>query len=300
MTITRRARTGAAILEGLRSAPCAPDSALPPANRAWQRPARAHLPHRSGSAIARNRAPGERRVEPNCPAGWRHDARAVARTAAGGCENLRRAGRQSAPPRAVYRRPPATPTRASGCNCACARTSAESLERRRGPATGYFECRWRRSASRAPYQVPLHALPDDLATRKLPVDAPADRHAAGRAGRAEAAARLAWVADPLDALLQAAGAAGSSSARPARRRRCAWPYAGHNDQPTRSVGRWLIPSRASCWQAPRGRPSGPGRAPIRKRLNELPLWEQPALRLREEPLPRPQRVFPSPRARAGR
>ena len=166
----------------------------------------------------------------------------------------------------------------------------ESLEgNAEGLATGYFEPQVEAQRQpRAPYQVPLHALPDDLATRKpwwtrQQIDTLPAAQAALR-GR-----ELAWVADPLDALLLQVQGSGRLVIGEANgsRRQVRVAYAGHNDQPYKSVGRWLIeqgelkPEQAS-WPAikawARANP---------KRLNEL-LWSNPRyVFFREEPLPDP-------------
>ncbi|MFT3663479.1 murein transglycosylase A [Piscinibacter sp.] len=158
-----------------------------------------------------------------------------------------------------------------------------------GLATGYFEplVAARREA-RAPYRVPLHALPDDLAARKpwwtrRQIDSLPAAQAALR-GR-----ELAFVADPLDALLLQVQGSGRLLLTEANgsKRQVRVAYAGHNDQPYKSVGRWLIeqgelkPGEAS-WPAikawARANP---------KRLNEL-LWSNPRyVFFKEEALPDP-------------
>lgn len=159
-----------------------------------------------------------------------------------------------------------------------------------GLATGYFEPLV--EATRTPrgaFQVPLYGPPADLATRKpywtrQQIDSlPAAK--ASLNGRA-----LAYVADPLDALiLQIQGSGRLNIAeRNGRRTLVRVAFAGHNDQPYKSVGRWLIdqgeltPAQAS-WPAikawARQNP---------KRLNEM-LWANPrTVFFREEPLPDPQ------------
>ena len=119
----------------------------------------------------------------------------------------------------------------------------ESLEgAAAGLITGYFEPLV--EASRVPrgkFRVPLLTPPPDLATRKpywtrQQIDTLPAAQASVR-GR-----ELAWLADPLDALILQIQGSGrlrltqpdgtSSVVRVA--------YAGHNDQPYQSVGRWLI------------------------------------------------------------
>ncbi len=158
-----------------------------------------------------------------------------------------------------------------------------------GLVTGYFEPLV--DAARAPnatYRVPLYAAPPDLATRRpywtrrqIDTD-PAAR--AGLRGR-----ELAWVADPMDALiLQIQGSGRLALTEPdGNRRLVRVAFAGHNDQPYKSVGRWLIDQgelRAdqASWPAIK---AWAQRNP--KRLNEL-LWANPRyVFFREEPLPDP-------------
>jgi membrane-bound lytic murein transglycosylase A len=158
-----------------------------------------------------------------------------------------------------------------------------------GLATGYFEPLVEALRQpRATFRVPLHALPDELAMRKpwwtrQQIDTLPAAQAALR-GR-----ELAWVADPLDALLLQVQGSGRLLIGEANgtKRQVRVAYAGHNDQPYKSVGRWLIeqgelkPEQAS-WPAikawARANP---------KRLNEL-LWSNPRyVFFKEEPLPDP-------------
>ena len=158
-----------------------------------------------------------------------------------------------------------------------------------GLLTGYFEPFV--EASRQPrgaYRVPLYGPPGDLASRKpywtrQQIDTLPAAQAALR-GR-----EIAYVADPLEALvlqiqgsgrLRIKGADGSVQLVRAA-------FAGSNDQPYKSVFRWLIeqgelkPDQAS-WQAVR---AWAQRNP--KRINEL-LWSNPRfVFFREEPLPDP-------------
>ena len=158
-----------------------------------------------------------------------------------------------------------------------------------GLITGYYEpvIEARRVRS-GEFRTALYSPPADLGTRKpywtrqqLDSHPPAQASLRGR--------EIAWVADPLDALvLQIQGSGrlriteSDGSVRDVR-----LAYAGHNDQPYRSVGRWLIdrgelsPGQAS-WPAikdwARRNPS---------RLEEL-LWANPRyVFFREEPLPDP-------------
>ena len=159
-----------------------------------------------------------------------------------------------------------------------------------GQITGYFEPLV--EATRTPrgrFRIPLYAPPADLATRKpywtrRQIDTlPAARlHLRGRA--------LAYVADPLDALiLQIQGSGRLNLTEPdGRRKLVRVAFAGNNDQPYKSVGRWLVeqgqlPAAQVSWAAiknwARLNP---------KRVNEM-LWSNPrVVFFREEPLPDPQ------------
>ena len=158
-----------------------------------------------------------------------------------------------------------------------------------GLATGYFEPLVNASRTARPgFGVALYAPPADLVTRKpywsrQQIDAlPAAR--AGLRGR-----ELAYVADPLDALILQIQGSGRLDLLEAdgRRRLVRVAFAGHNDLPYKSVGRWLIeqgelrPEQAS-WPAIK---SWARQNP--KRINEL-LWSNPRfVFFREEPLPDP-------------
>jgi membrane-bound lytic murein transglycosylase A len=101
---------------------------------------------------------------------------------------------------------------------------------------------------------------------------------------------LAYVADPLDALILQIQGSGRLDLTEAdgSRKLIRVAYSGHNDQPYKSVGRWLIdqgelqPIQAS-WPGIKGwARQNP------KRINEL-LWSNPRMIFfREEPLPDPQ------------
>jgi membrane-bound lytic murein transglycosylase A len=120
----------------------------------------------------------------------------------------------------------------------------ESLEREPvGLATGYFEPLVEASrVARAGFRVPLYGPPADLATRspywtrqQLETLPTAQRSVRGR--------EIAWLRDRLDALLIQVQGSGRLAFVDERGRvepvvRVA--YAAHNDQPYRSVGRWLI------------------------------------------------------------
>ena len=156
-----------------------------------------------------------------------------------------------------------------------------------GLATGYFEPQL--DASRVPRgarRVALHQPPADLATRKpwftrAQIDTLPVAQAALR-GR-----EIAFVADPLDLLLLQVQGSGRVRITEAdgRLQTVRLAYAGHNDQPYQSIGRWLIdqaelnPGEAS-WPAIR---DWAARNP--KRINELLNANPRVVFFREEPLP---------------
>lgn len=158
-----------------------------------------------------------------------------------------------------------------------------------GLITGYFEPLI--DASRTPrgrFRVPLFGPPADLTSRKPYWT----RQQLDTLPAAQASVRgreVAWLADPLDALiLQIQGSGRLRLPQPdgtASVVRVA--YAGHNDQPYKSVGRWLIdqgelrPDQAS-W------PGIKAWARLNpQRVDEM-LWANPRMVFfREEPLPDP-------------
>ena len=155
-----------------------------------------------------------------------------------------------------------------------------------GLITGYFEPLV--EASRKPTRarrVPLHAAPADLATRK-PYWTRQELETLPAAQAALKGREIAFVEDPMDALLLQVQGSGrlriteaDGSARLVR-----LAFAGHNDQPYRSVGRWLIDqgelgATEANWPAIK---DWAKRNP--KRLNEA-LWQNPrTVFFREEPL----------------
>ena len=156
-----------------------------------------------------------------------------------------------------------------------------------GLATGYFEPLI--DASRAPrstLRVPLYSPPADLATRK-PWFTRAQIDSLPAAQLALRGREIAYVADPLDALLlqvQGSGRLRLTNADGATQN-VRLAFAGHNDQPYQSIGRWLIdkgeikPGEAS-WPAIRAWAArNPARVP------EM-LWANPrVVFFREEALP---------------
>lgn len=158
-----------------------------------------------------------------------------------------------------------------------------------GLVTGYFEPLIEASrVARGAFRVPLYEPPADLATRKpywtrQQVDTLAAAQAQLR-GR-----ELAFVADPLDALIlqiQGSGRLQLTEADGSRKLVRA-AFAGHNEHPYKSVGRWLVDqgelrAEQASWPAikawARMHP---------KRVNEL-LWSNPrVVFFREEPLADP-------------
>jgi membrane-bound lytic murein transglycosylase A len=158
-----------------------------------------------------------------------------------------------------------------------------------GLITGYYEPML--EARRQPdstFRVPLHAPPADLATRR-PYWTRQQLDTLPAAQAALRGCEIAYVADPLDALLLQIQGSGRLRITEAdgRVRTVRLAYAGHNEQSYQSVGRWLIdqgelqPGRAS-WPAIR---DWVRRNPARR--DEL-LWVNPRyVFFREEPLPDP-------------
>lgn len=157
-----------------------------------------------------------------------------------------------------------------------------------GLITGYFEplVEARRVAGGA-FRIPLHGVPADLATRKPYWT----RQQIATLPAAQAALRttIAYVADPLDALvLQIQGSGRLQLTEPnGQRKLLRVAYAGHNDHPYRSVGKWLIDQG----ELRAGEASWPAiKAWVRanpKRLDEM-LWSNPRyVFFREEALPDP-------------
>jgi membrane-bound lytic murein transglycosylase A len=154
-----------------------------------------------------------------------------------------------------------------------------------GLLTGYYEPTLQASrVQQGPYQTPLYALPaalpqgrpwftrQQIATEPAALEALQDR-------------AIAWLADPIDALLlQIQGSGRLLINEPdggVRQVRLA--YAGHNGQPYRSVARWLLERReigSGTWEAIRAWAAGQPTA----KVNEM-LWSNPrTVFFREEPL----------------
>lgn len=153
-----------------------------------------------------------------------------------------------------------------------------------GLLTGYFEPVLDGArVSSAEFRVPLYQPPLGLAQRKpwytrQEIDTLASAQAALK-GR-----EIAYLADPIDALvLQIQGSGRVRITQPdGTQRLVRLAYAGSNEQPYKSVGRWLIDQgalRDASWPAIKGWiAQNPGR------VNEL-LWSNPrTVFFREEPL----------------
>ncbi|MBN8508944.1 MAG: MltA domain-containing protein [Burkholderiales bacterium] len=158
-----------------------------------------------------------------------------------------------------------------------------------GLITGYYEPLVDASRTkRGAYQTALHAPPADLGQRK-PYWTRQQLDTVPAAMAALRGRELAYVADPLDALvLQIQGSGRLKITEPdGRVRTVRLAYAGTNDQPYASVGRWLIDQGQL-------KPDGANWPAIKdwarrypQRVNEL-LWSNPrVVFFREEPLPDP-------------
>jgi membrane-bound lytic murein transglycosylase A len=162
-----------------------------------------------------------------------------------------------------------------------------------GLATGYFEPTI--SAVRRPragYRVPLHAPPPELApftAARKPFHSRQQLDTVPAAMATLRGQEIAWIEDPLDALLlQVQGSGRLRILEPdGRSTTVRLAFAAHNEHPYRSVGRWLIeqgeltPETAS-WPAIK---AWAQRNP--RRVNEM-LWANPrVVFFREEPLPDP-------------
>ena len=154
-----------------------------------------------------------------------------------------------------------------------------------GLLTGYYEPTLVASRlPQGPYQTPLYAPPAQLPqgrpwfTRQQIATDPAALDALQ--GRA-----IAWLADPIDALLlQIQGSGRLLITEPdGRQRQVRLAYAAHNGHPYRSVARWLLDRRdisSGTWEAIRAWAAGQPPA----RIDEM-LWSNPrTVFFREEPL----------------
>lgn len=160
---------------------------------------------------------------------------------------------------------------------------------REGLMTGYFEPLIEASRiARSGFSVALYAPPADLASRKpwwtrQQIDTHPTAQASLR-GRA-----IAYVADPLDALiLQIQGSGRLDLTEPdGRRHAVRLAYAAHNEQPYKSVGRWLI-DRGEITPAQASWPGIKAWARLNPTRVEEMLWSNPRyVFFREEALPDP-------------
>ncbi len=111
-----------------------------------------------------------------------------------------------------------------------------------GLITGYFEPLVEASrTATSRFNVPLYAPPADLMQRK-PWYTRAQIDTLPEAQAALKGREIAFVADPLDALLLQIQGSGRLLLNDAagQRRTVRLAYAGHNDQPYQSIGRWLV------------------------------------------------------------
>jgi membrane-bound lytic murein transglycosylase A len=223
--------------------------------------------------------------------GWEEDALAEAWPAlAAGC--LRPApGWSALCAEVLLGTPPAEPGEAR--RWWAERTQAWRLESHDGQATGlatgYFEPLIEASRERqGAFRVPLHAAPPDLATRR-PYWSRQQLETEPAAMAAVRGLELAWVADPLDALLLQIQGSGRLLLREpdGSERLVRMAFAGHNGQPYRSVGRWLVEqgelgADGASWPAIRAW------ARSHPRRVQPMLWANPrVVFFREEPLPDP-------------
>jgi membrane-bound lytic murein transglycosylase A len=155
-----------------------------------------------------------------------------------------------------------------------------------GLITGYYEPLFdARRVPDAQYRVALYAPPADLATRR-PYWTRQQLQTLPQAQASLRGREIAYVANPLDALvLQIQGSGRLRIGEPdGRVIMVRLTYAGHNDQPYRSVGRWLIDqgelkAGQASWPAIKDwAQRNPGR------IDEL-LWANPRyVFFREDPL----------------
>lgn len=156
-----------------------------------------------------------------------------------------------------------------------------------GLMTGYYEPELRARRERdATHRVPLYALPDVLRDRREPWLTRREMETQRGAQRLLAAHAIAWMADPLDALVLQIQGSGRVQITEADGRVSVvrLGFAGHNGHPYRSVGRWLIdqrelPAEGVSWPAIKAwARANPGR------VDEM-LWVNPrVVFFREEPL----------------
>jgi membrane-bound lytic murein transglycosylase A len=157
-----------------------------------------------------------------------------------------------------------------------------------GLVTGYFEPLVDASRSSRPgFRVALYAPPPDMATRK-PYWTRQQIDTLPAARKSVHGSEIAWLRDPLDALLLQVQGSGrlrfiDAQGRP-QKALVRVAYAAQNDQPYKSVGRWLVEQgqltlEQASWPAIR---AWARQNP--KRVDEM-LWSNPRfVFFREEPL----------------
>ncbi|WP_143902711.1 murein transglycosylase A [Tepidimonas thermarum] len=156
---------------------------------------------------------------------------------------------------------------------------------RPGLLTGYYEPEFVASRLRqGPYRVPVYAPPPVLAADGRPWYSRQQIDTDPQAQALLESRVLAWLADPLDALLlQIQGSGRVRILEPdGRWTHARLAYAAHNGHPYQSVGRWLLQRgeiREGTWEAIRAwAQANP------QRIDEL-LWSNPrVVFFREEPL----------------
>ena len=153
-----------------------------------------------------------------------------------------------------------------------------------GLLTAYFEPLLDASRTRnGQFQVPLYRPPAGLATRK-PWYTRQEMETLASAREALRGMEIAWLADPVDALvLQIQGSGRLRISEPdGSQRTVRMAFAASNEQPYVSVGRWLLDNglvRDASWPAIKA-----WVAQNPQRLNEM-LWSNPrTVFFREEPL----------------
>jgi membrane-bound lytic murein transglycosylase A len=159
-----------------------------------------------------------------------------------------------------------------------------------GLATGYFEPSIEASRiAQGAYRVPLYAPPADI-EKSRPWWSRRQIETLPHVQKALRGREIAWVRDRLDALLLQVQGSGRLEIveRDGSRHLVRLAFAAHNDQPYRSVGRWLIDqgelkADQASWPAIRS-----WAALHPQRVDDL-LWSNPRyVFFREEPLPDPE------------
>jgi membrane-bound lytic murein transglycosylase A len=171
-------------------------------------------------------------------------------------------------------------------------------QRAEGLLTAYYEPVLNASRQpRAGYNVPLYALPANLGQRK-PWYTRQEMETTPAARAALRGKELVYLADPVDAMvlhIQGSGLVNVTEAD-GRQRLVRMAFAGTNDQPYKSIGRWLLDQgliRDASWP---GIKDWIVRNP--SRVNEL-LWQNPrVVFFKEEALP-PGSTPPGPKGAQG-